>query len=264
MATRAPREPSGPGRVEVGFRKAGAVLLIAMGAATLSACADNEVGATPPTGVETSAPANLSEQEQIEAAIAARPVEGTPEYEAFFADYSIPYVEGQPAEEVLAAFDTVIDKWITSGYSDGPQNEEELQDWLKEQHSNGTSKSVEDIADELELNYYDNGIANEVIGEGALDTPWGQQIVLTEGDNPGIATLHQNRIIGMIIGDIPKNATITTTGVDVDFNSPTEIRGTTTATIGGVDGFGGSYYLQAWDSNGDQVFDQWLYKGKAS
>jgi hypothetical protein len=47
MVTRALREPSGPGRVEVGFRKAGAVLLIAIGAATLSACAENEVSPTP-------------------------------------------------------------------------------------------------------------------------------------------------------------------------------------------------------------------------
>jgi hypothetical protein len=73
----------------------------------------------------------------------------------------------------------------------------------------------------------------------------------------------------MILGDIPQNATVETIDASVSFNSPTEIRGTTTTTVGGVSAgangsFGGSYHLVAVDIDGNGTLDQWNYVGRAA
>lgn len=229
--------------------RAGAVTTIALiSGLALSACGPS--GPEKPTSSETEVAQSLNDI--LVEAVASRPAEGTPEYEAFFAP--IPYVEGQPREEVIKA---VVDRtvvWYELGSEDIPSD---VPQWMVDEEG-----SLNDLADAMQLDYYNNGEARALFGKNWKDNDYAIRVT------DGMATSNREIITDLAAGVIQEGMTLNITNYNVKSSSATNIvaQPSWELTIPGYDTLvdATSLHLVAVDTNGDKTPDEWNWVGPAS
>ncbi|MCC6269775.1 MAG: hypothetical protein IT190_00690, partial [Microbacteriaceae bacterium] len=85
-----------------------AATLFGLGSSALAGCSENVSASPEPSVSHSETVKEKTIDQKIQEKIAERPKEGTPEYEAIFAPMIIPYVEGQPPEEVVQELHNVM------------------------------------------------------------------------------------------------------------------------------------------------------------
>lgn len=177
--------------------------------------------------------------------IANRPAEGTPEYNELFAPYAVPYVEGQPHEEVVLSLEVSMDKMVNSGLSDAPKNERELVNWAIE-----TGKSPADLVNMLELGYYDKGILSQIVAPEILESMMN-----------GRLTQEHRRFVTAVLTDWLKgsNGNISITDYKLESRSDTDFTANPSIVENGTNRDMGSNVIsaRAVDIDGDNTPDVW-------
>ena len=116
-----------------------------------------------------------TEIEQIAEKVTQRPELGSPEYDALFEELEIPYIEGQPAVEVIQKALEVSIAYQKLGYTDGPMTFDEQTQYAIENNITERQATLESIRDNLDLGYFDRGALPALLGPDYQDTPFGQE-----------------------------------------------------------------------------------------
>lgn len=231
------------------FRKSRVTMAVALGAGStaLVGCAQSspEVPAKP-VASETAQAKNMFEQ--VAYNVENRPQPGSPEYEALQTErYVIPYVEGQPAEEVVDRLAQSLLNWTEAGLVDGPKNEAESLDWVL----NADGQSRNDLIAALDLPYHDRMAASGLIGPEYDSTDFGRSAVVSFGE------VHSSRILGIYSGAIDPNNGIEVLDAGISDANQNKIVGTMSFDSGIESSI--SYTLTAEDVDGDSTPDVWRF-----
>lgn len=228
-------------------------LVAGAGAAALTGCGPE--GTAPTTPEVPEKPESVVEQ--VEAAIAARPEPGTPEYQTEVIDrFVIPYVEGQAAGEVAQEVFSTLNELRNAAYLDAaPQERRDVAQWQVD-----TGKSANDLVALIDTSYYTTGAALAWFGEDWQNNGYASTFLipnLTENAN-GAST---NWLLDA--GEPIESVTIDPSVVLSASENEIRLEGASTNSTTGekVDEF--TQHLVATDVDGDGDFDVWRFNGPA-
>jgi hypothetical protein len=147
-----------------------AALAIAVG---LSGCTSTPA---PTTSTISKAPAK-TQTEILQAKIDARPKQGTAEYEQLFNKVEIPYIPGQPHEEVVAKYVDTINQYNTLGFSEAPHTSNDQTQWALEHNTQSRQATLDSIVAGLNLDYYDPGAMLAIFGADGQNTEYAREVI---------------------------------------------------------------------------------------
>jgi hypothetical protein len=140
------------------------VLLVGAGVALSSVGSGHTQAPEDKPSTSGEKPSTLTQTEKTQANIDARPEIGSDEYKALFKNVAIPYVEGQPHEEVVAENMNAIDAFYDLGYSDAPHTREEKLQWSIENGTASKEDTYAGIIQQLDLGYFNEGLGETYFG----------------------------------------------------------------------------------------------------